>query len=755
MELPNFEDSNEARNIFWKILKNDLLSYDSIVFNNITKNFANDDCFCESPAKLGIATGLFITCLADFRILNFKNYSKNSFDFLYKIRKMTVTIFNLTCFCLLAPIVTTALMLLYAYRNLVKIILSVKYKDKFVGLLDGTDCVWALEEPTSLSVVNILAILEKDTQMKIKNNNDILENFRMLAKSRLLTSKFEKLQYRRKKQYGYFFWVKSNPETDLENRIKWLQDEHMECDGSCDNINGHYLRELLAKICNDPLPDDHEASWEILIGRTCTKATSGSVCHMEEGRILRNDTHASDKIRTPILFRVHHSLGDGVALLRLLLEAIADPEDILTIQNEESWNDSFDFDRQESDCQDIKIPLPVRTEDGTWNSYNVDIISDFKKEVTSRLVTSYADVLSCRKDILSATMPFTSSIAIRITGRSIQNYIYSYLKFFNHVNVHDLSAYVIKLTNDQRRRLTEWKDRIFGKISYFTEVMMILIEAPFCLVDQALRSMDNSAIHGPKLTGEKIISCWVESDFENKNEETLLLKIRSIKNAIGARFEDVVLAALSSSLHKYFIQVNESIPKTVTVILPARMSSMKKDLCLENGFSVGLLPLCVRQVNGVCIDAPNGNFKSFQRLLDVSRRSEKLRRDLDYRINYWVMTWLSAALPEVFLKPILESHSTLVFSNLQGPEEVQILGHVLKSIAFWMPHRGSTGIGYSVLSYNGNLNLSLIADKALISNEKLLSDILENTVREIERLYDIITLTCFSRKLYRRMAAPM
>lgn len=143
----------------------------------------------------------------------------------------------------------------------------------------------------------------------------------------------------------------------------------------------------------------------------------------------------------------------------------------------------------------------------------------------------------------------------------------------------------------------------------------------------------------------------------------------------------------------HFLQVGETPPKTITVVLPVRMSAPSKQLSLRNRFSVGLLPLCISEANGKpLIPLVDENKESkcerlLERLGDVSKCSRDLRRKPDYLINYWVMTWLSAALPKKLLKPFLKSHSTMVFSNLPGPNEINILGNHLKKVAFWIPHR--------------------------------------------------------------------
>jgi len=65
-----------------------------------------------------------------------------------------------------------------------------------------------------------------------------------------------------------------------------------------------------------------------------------------------------------------------------------------------------------------------------------------------------------------------------------------------------------------------------------------------------------SALHGPPLTGEKLMSYWLDNDMTNDKSQNLLMKIREIRKNTGAKFEDVVLAAFSASVHKYHLHVS-------------------------------------------------------------------------------------------------------------------------------------------------------------------------------------------------------
>lgn len=650
-------------------------------------------------------------------------------DFLSLISVSTSTmhfmLFNYGFFCLLTPVLIIVLILFYIYRRIVEALLKHQLKDRFVGLLEGTDCIWAIEEPSALSVINVLVVLEKDQHQV---NANVLESFRNLIKERLIGSTFEKILCRKNKKYGYYFWERAK-EIDLKERIRWLEHDQTRCDGYCDDIYSESLKRVLEKKCNQPLPQHHSTSWEILISKNCSCVSHQHVRRMEEGRSIL-DRGRRNKIKIPVLFRIHHALGDGPALLKLFLETIADkPNEVSTIPEEK-----FSLGRQRKNCERTSLKLPIFTH--CVKNFNV------------------CEQPCYSNNVLSACMPFADLQTLRILKTVARNYFNAKIKYFEHVTFDELK-------NEMQIFLYEWwiilKEflikEVYEKVKIFGKNLVVFVLMPSYLMDQAIRSMDKNSLHGSKLTGQKIVTYWSENDYRNPSQQKLLTKIKEIKNITGARFVEVLLAALSSSLHKYFLRINEIPPNSLTVVLPAKMENSKERL--SNDISVGLLPLCISEINGKVYSNLDEDSRTIERLQEIMKLNNKLREDLDYLINFWVMKFFSAVLPEILLRLLLESHSTMVFSNLSGCQEVHIVGCPVKNIIFWIPNKSNTGIGFSLFSYNEQLHLSVVADKALVKNEKVFSKILGNTVYEIEQLHESLTSTRFSKKFHSIGKAPM
>ncbi|KAK0080581.1 hypothetical protein PV325_013730 [Microctonus aethiopoides] len=667
-----FDSSNELWNIVWRTFENASLTYDLAASGNGTKINNYDNEFFENPIRLGIFTGLFLAWLAEIQIIPIK------FDYSIEVitQRFFFALFNFSCFILLVPIIVPLLICFFIYRRVIHIILKISMGKKYAGLLEGTDCVWAVEDSTSLSVINVLAVLEiAENSSKI----NLVEDFRNLVKDRLISLDFDKLFWLKEKKYGYYYWRKCDW-IDLKEHVRWLDDDydHKNCNGTCNDISERCLKNIIARTCNKPLPKNHSACWEILIPKKCPKSYTVDNCKLKKN--------------FPLLFRVHHALGDGVALLRLLLEVIADSKNTIDYLNKRQLSLSINQERSiklndENNQHVIRLPI-LRKSSSLYGNYRAS-----------------TDIIYYSSDLLGASMPFSKIIYLQIIFESLKKYL-----------------------RELGRRI------------------VALVLMPSHLIYQSLRSLDNSAIHGPALSGDKIISYWMEDDTKRTESYSLLEKIRDIKNVTGTRFGDVILAALSANLNNYFLQMEKASPKLITVVIPGRMTFPNQKLTLNNRFSVGLLPLYISEVDGACDNnSSRDSSKILDRLRAVSASSDELKNNPDYIINFWVMKWLCAGLPECFLRPLLKSTSTMIFSNLPGPQTVKISRHTLKKIAFWIPHRGTTGIGFSFLTYGGNVNFSVIADKAVINNENALNQIIKGTIDNIEQLHASITLPCYKK----------
>lgn len=225
---------------------------------------------------------------------------------------------------------------------------------------------------------------------------------------------------------------------------------------------------------------------------------------------------------------------------------------------------------------------------------------------------------------------------------------------------------------------------------------------------------------------------WIYESDSNGSYPTLLTAVKRLRRRFnGARFSNILLAALSKSLRDFFERKKFEIPEEMTVVLPARLWNANEDpqLRMENKFSVALqtIPINVNNIN--------------DRISKIQQYSDDVHASPQYIINFWIMSLVSAIFPESILKVIMNSkHCSMAVSNLPGPNfAIKIDGHEFENVGFFLPNVGQTACGITVLSYNNKLHLGIMADDSAVQTEEDLGDILKGMVREIEVMTEYIS----------------
>jgi len=390
-------------------------------------------------------------------------------------RQILRKLLGITSIFLFTPFIVIALAFLCIYRHLIEIILKIQFKDKFAGLLKGTDCIWAIEDTVSLSVINILMILEKTTQNT--NAEIFLQDLRKLINDCILSktadTTLEKLFYHRSQKFGYYFWER-NDEVDLEYRIRWLECEDINCDGSCEDVTSEIFRRNLGSICNRPLPDDHTAAWEILVGRHCAQFSS-HLQYAEEDHLSVKKRSNADTLKIPVIFRVHHSLGDGMALLDLLLKAVAEEDEAKVTKLTKIEDNIGSIIKNEKDFKDLKEIVSL--------SHNLR--NNFHSE--AEIVQSY------HENILTASMPFT--YVTSRTLRDLRRFFRQSFKFFDSVTIDSMKQ---QMKASIEYMWLNFKDTVlnqsYEKIKDVVRLIFFILSIPECFIQQAICSMDEKYV---------------------------------------------------------------------------------------------------------------------------------------------------------------------------------------------------------------------------------------------------------------------
>lgn len=194
---------------------------------------------------------------------------------------------------LISPIASIFLIVAVLYKIVCSIIIRRKDK-RFVKFLDSFDVFWSLEDDISKSIINVLGVIESNSsEMLVANVKKKLENI-------VRSEETDKIFYRRREQYGFYYWRKySNIDMDQYVQI-------IDCPDKFGELTVSDLEDIMASASSKSLPYLDEGLFQILI----TKKRIG------------NDTCARGDYG--IIFRIHHSVGDGVSLIDFLCKTLAD-----------------------------------------------------------------------------------------------------------------------------------------------------------------------------------------------------------------------------------------------------------------------------------------------------------------------------------------------------------------------------------------------------------------------------------------------
>ncbi|XP_065090965.1 uncharacterized protein LOC135711916 [Ochlerotatus camptorhynchus] len=209
----------------------------------------------------------------------------------------------------IVPIICVVALVFWVYRIVLSWFLQCKHGDSFVGMLEGQDAMWGLEEDKNCGVVNIVAFVENSVVNGVEDLPQKLRKVFVNRFEKLISTKmhqFQKAFLKRNRAFGYFYWT-NDLGINLSDHIRLLEPK-----SSKTYLSETELQKLASWITTANLPVKHGALWEMLI--------SAKPMLNEHGTVHK----------FPIFLRFHHSMGDGVAMLRFIMEEIMNPTEMWT-----------------------------------------------------------------------------------------------------------------------------------------------------------------------------------------------------------------------------------------------------------------------------------------------------------------------------------------------------------------------------------------------------------------------------------------
>ncbi|HSO99493.1 MAG TPA: wax ester/triacylglycerol synthase family O-acyltransferase [Solirubrobacteraceae bacterium] len=209
---------------------------------------------------------------------------------------------------------------------------------------------------------------------------------------------------------------------------------------------------------------------------------------------------------------------------------------------------------------------------------------------------------------------------------------------------------------------------------------------------------------------------WVRGD---------LAQFKAVKNALGGTVNDVVLAAVAGALGSYLRHHGEV---TDGVQLRAMVPvSVRADL--ERG-ALG------NRVAAMWAPLPVGVEDPSERLHAISASMAGIKES-GQAVGAQVLTQLSGFAPPTIMAQAARLQArqrlfNLVITNIPGPQfPLYVLGRELAALLPMVPLAENTTLGIAIMSYNGQLNFGLTADRDALADVEFLADELRGAIADL------------------------
>jgi diacylglycerol O-acyltransferase / wax synthase len=235
-------------------------------------------------------------------------------------------------------------------------------------------------------------------------------------------------------------------------------------------------------------------------------------------------------------------------------------------------------------------------------------------------------------------------------------------------------------------------------ISRVRTALTMPILGPLAVLQRVLWSRDRHALHGPQPSGAKRVAWTRPFPLET---------IKHVKNKFGATVNDVLMATVSGAIGRYVEERTGVRIPHVRISMPVNMRGPREVVRMENRFTA--VPLT--------LPAPR-DLRA--RLAATKIQLDQLKGGLTPLAIYGVVQLFLTALPFGISRRLIDffaNKCTSVVTNVPGPtHELTFGGRRLRQLMFWVPQRATIGVGISILTFAGNVQLGVIADTRLIED---------------------------------------
>ncbi|NTV64713.1 MAG: wax ester/triacylglycerol synthase family O-acyltransferase [Oscillochloris sp.] len=192
-----------------------------------------------------------------------------------------------------------------------------------------------------------------------------------------------------------------------------------------------------------------------------------------------------------------------------------------------------------------------------------------------------------------------------------------------------------------------------------------------------------------------------------------LANVKAAGRVLGGTINDVMLTAMAGGLRRY---------------LQSRGSSVDR-VMIRGMMPVNLLPANSKPSSGnhfgmVYVGLPVHIEDPVQRIAAVQRETAAIKSSPEAIMGYGIISAMGVAPLDVerAMLDMLCSRATAVITNVAGPQmTLYLCGQPVRRSIFWVPKAGNLGLGLSIFSYAGQIQMGIATDAGLVPDAMALA----------------------------------
>ena len=201
--------------------------------------------------------------------------------------------------------------------------------------------------------------------------------------------------------------------------------------------------------------------------------------------------------------------------------------------------------------------------------------------------------------------------------------------------------------------------------------------------------------------------------------------VKAASREAGGTVNDMVLGAITSALRCYLLEHDALVPE-VLVIEPVNLRLPGAPLPSGLGNKFGL----------VFVALPTGEPDAGRRRALIRAQMEQIKHSGESAFVY-TMLELMGQIPaglQTAWTDVFAARATAIVSNVAGPRHrLQLAGTPIAGLITWVPASGPVGLGFSAVSYAGQLTVGVATDASLVPDHDRLVTLIDAEISALAR----------------------